>query len=86
MFELTDQSGRPAGHIEVTLKWTFRYAPTSDSGEFGPEDTTEQKPEEEKNHLEDVLQEEEGAEDLQRSSSSSHRPEDAPAQVRTQTC
>lgn len=27
VFELTDPSGLPAGHIEVTLKWRFTYLP-----------------------------------------------------------
>lgn len=31
MFELTDPSGLPAGHIEVTLKWKFSYVPPSDA-------------------------------------------------------
>lgn len=30
-FELTDPSGLPAGHIEVTLKWKFTYIPPSGS-------------------------------------------------------
>ncbi|XP_051236763.1 protein fantom isoform X1 [Dicentrarchus labrax] len=31
VFELTDPSGLPAGHIEVTLKWKFMYLPLSGS-------------------------------------------------------
>ncbi|XP_039988659.1 protein fantom isoform X2 [Xiphias gladius] len=31
VFELTDPSGLPAGHIEVTLKWKFTYHPPSGS-------------------------------------------------------
>ncbi|XP_036962673.1 protein fantom isoform X3 [Acanthopagrus latus] len=31
VFELTDPSGLPAGHIEVTLKWKFSYVPPSDA-------------------------------------------------------
>lgn len=31
MFKLSDPSGHPAGHIEVTLKWRFTYCPPSGS-------------------------------------------------------
>lgn len=31
VFELTDPSGLPAGHIEVTLKWRFSYVPPADA-------------------------------------------------------
>lgn len=31
VFELTDPSGLPAGHIEVTLKWKSTYLPPSGS-------------------------------------------------------
>ncbi|KAM6936880.1 protein fantom [Xenentodon cancila] len=31
VFELTDPSGLPAGHIEVMLKWKFTYTPPPDS-------------------------------------------------------
>lgn len=31
VFELTDPSGLPAGHIEVTLKWKSMYLPPSGS-------------------------------------------------------
>ncbi|KAM3870038.1 protein fantom [Diretmus argenteus] len=44
VFELADPSGLPAGHIEVTLKWTFTYLPppgsttTVESGKFVPKE------------------------------------------------
>ncbi|XP_047451230.1 protein fantom [Mugil cephalus] len=85
-FELVDPCGRPSGHIDVTLKWTFSYVPPSDSEEFRliPEETAKQKPEqlrvdleEERKHVEEEQEEEEEqAKDLQRSS---RHPEDAQA-------
>ncbi|XP_070828950.1 protein fantom [Chaetodon trifascialis] len=58
VFELTDVSGLPAGHIEVTLKWKFIYLQPSTSirteePEFIPQEDAGEPEEEDGGHVED---------------------------------
>lgn len=75
MFELTDPSGLPAGHIEVTLKWKFTYVPPSGSimtvKELIPTET-EIKPEQDQHRVEDERKEKDVDETLQEEDK--HRP------------
>lgn len=92
VFELTDPSGRPAGHIEVMLKWKSSYVPPLGSIR-APEEPTfslkESGPEQELHRVEDeetdeaLQEEEEASRDLSHLSSS--LTEDALSQVITQT-
>lgn len=68
VFELTDPSGRPAGHIEVMLKWKSTYVPPSGSIRAPEEPTfilkeSTGRPEQELHGVEE--EEEEKAEALQ---------------------
>uniref|UniRef100_A0A8C8H892 C2 domain-containing protein n=1 Tax=Oncorhynchus tshawytscha TaxID=74940 RepID=A0A8C8H892_ONCTS len=68
-FELTDPSGLPSGHIDVTLKWKFTYLPppgstmTVEQAKFVPKERpvklTTQKVEEKKVEVEQKRREEE---------------------------
>lgn len=68
-FELTDPSGLPNGHIDVTLKWKFTYLPppgstmTVEQAKFVPKKRpvklTTQKVEEKKVEVEENREEEE---------------------------
>lgn len=90
VFELTDPSGRPAGHIEVMLRWKSTYVPPSGSIR-APEDPTfilnesAGRPEQELHRVEDeekdeaLREEEEAGRDLFHRSSS--LTEDASSQV-----
>ncbi|XP_049429611.1 protein fantom [Epinephelus fuscoguttatus] len=75
VFELTDPSGLPAGHIEVTLKWKFTYVPPSGSimtvKELIPTET-EIKPEQDQHRVEDERKEKDVDETLQEEDK--HRP------------
>ncbi|XP_044213031.1 protein fantom [Thunnus albacares] len=61
VFELTDPSGLPAGHLEVTLKWRFAYRPpgsvmTVEEPEFIPKEKREEETaEEEKKDKDEAL-------------------------------
>ncbi|XP_056242160.1 protein fantom isoform X2 [Seriola aureovittata] len=61
VFELTDPSGLPAGHIQVTLKWKFTYHPVEEEtaepkNEHGDEEERDERLKD--RHLEEILQEE----------------------------
>uniref|UniRef100_A0A3B4X5H9 RPGRIP1 like n=1 Tax=Seriola lalandi dorsalis TaxID=1841481 RepID=A0A3B4X5H9_SERLL len=61
VFELTDPSGLPAGHIQVTLKWKFTYHPVEEEtaepkNEHGDEEERDERLKD--RDLEEILQEE----------------------------
>ncbi|KAL7403119.1 hypothetical protein ABVT39_024788 [Epinephelus coioides] len=76
VFELTDPSGLPAGHIEVTLKWKFTYIPPSGSimtvKELIPTET-EINPEQDQHRVEDERKEKDV--DMTLQEEDKHRPQ-----------
>ncbi|KAM9352398.1 protein fantom [Symphorus nematophorus] len=75
VFELTDSSGRPAGRIEVTLKWKLSYLPpsgsitTAEEPEFIPEEETSEQTQEPRS-VEDEKKDRDVHETLQEESTS----------------
>ncbi|XP_060932316.1 protein fantom [Limanda limanda] len=64
VFELSDPSGLPAGHIEVTLKWKSAYRPPSGSGETAAQEAERRRErgwEEERTDVEETLQDDKEA-------------------------